>query len=378
MNDSVNNSNNDRTVANLIFKYDSEKKDRDLVLRQQSIDLLTKEKQIQEGRLLQAGLQIRLEKQERQRQQEINALTAERRERDFKYAAERKDSRISLLNKQSQIQAARLEKAGILRNVTIFGLVLTLVIIGLMYNSYRLKQKNNRQLTLQKNEIDLKNQSLRKLVVEKEWLLKELHHRVKNNLQIVMSLLNIQGYYLDDPSALSAIRDTQHRIHSISLIHKKLYLSENVGSISMPGYISDLVNDLKQSFATGQEVQFRVQVDEVSLDASQAVPLGLILNEAVTNCIKYAFPQHRAGVITVSLEQHGADELVATIADNGVGLPEDFDNGQHGSLGMSMIRGLSGDLDGRCIIERANGTSVSVVFPYHPVGMRVGETGVLA
>ncbi|WP_346316188.1 histidine kinase dimerization/phosphoacceptor domain -containing protein [Chitinophaga sp. YIM B06452] len=380
MNDSINSSASRQAMANLMVKYETEKKDQDLILRQQHIDLLTKQREIQEGRLLQAGLQIQIEKQERLRQQEINILNAEKREQDFKivqYAAEQKDDRINLLSKQSQIQEARLEKAGILRNMTIAGLVSTLVIIGLLYNSYRLKKINNNQLTVQKNEIDLKNRSLQKLVEEKEWLLKELHHRVKNNLQIVMSLLNIQGYYLEDSSALHAIRDTQHRIHSISLIHKKLYLGENVGLISMPGYIFDLVNDLKESFATGQRIQFGVHIGNILLDASLAVPLGLILNEAVTNCIKYAFPSDMAGIITIKLEQTNPDKLTVTIADNGVGLPADFNDSDRSSLGMSMIRGLSGDLDGICRIESAGGTSVSVEFPYHTALLRKGEVDLM-
>ncbi|WP_291907261.1 sensor histidine kinase [Chitinophaga sp. CB10] len=230
--------------------------------------------------------------------------------------------------------------------------------------SYRVKKQNNLQLTLQKNEIDLQNQRLSRLVAEKEWLLKELHHRVKNNLQIVISLLNIQSYYLEDKAAIRAIRDTQQRVHSMSLIHKKLYLSEQVNMIYMPDYLAELVNDLKESFGVSHKIRFDVQVEELLMDATQAVPLGLIINEAVTNCVKYAFPDNQPGTVLVQMRKTGGDTLRVTIADNGVGLPADVSAGFENSLGMNIIQGLSGDLDGRCKIETASGTSITVEFPH--------------
>lgn len=359
---------NSTAMTELTVKYQTEKKDQDLMLRQQSIDLLTKQKQIQDGKLIQASLQIQLEKQQRLQQKQLNALQAEKREKDFKlvqYNAERKDIHISLLNKQAQFQVARLENATLMRNMTISGLILTIIIIALLYRSYRLKKINNVQLAHQRNEIHSKNQSLQKLVSEKEWLLRELHHRVKNNLQIVASLLNIQGYYLEDSPALPAIRETQLRVHSISLIHKKLYLGENVGHVHMPEYIIDLVNDLKQSFTTAQRIQFQVEIDDIALDTSKAVPLGLILNEAITNAIKYAFPSDRTGTIKISLRQTKEEKITIIIADDGIGLPTDVSNKMTGSLGMSIIQGLSGELDGVCKIMGYEGTSIIIEFPHN-------------
>ncbi|MBV7532888.1 histidine kinase dimerization/phosphoacceptor domain -containing protein [Chitinophaga sp. sic0106] len=363
MSDSINNNKNNQAMADLMIKYETEKKDKALLQQQQNIVLLQKQQQIKEGQLAQAGLQLQLEQQMRETEQQINTYHNEKREKEFKYAAERQDNRISFLNQQSQIQAATLANEKLLRNASLLGLLLTSIILGLLYNSYRVNKKKNRQLTLQKSEIDLKNQRLSRLVAEKEWLLKELHHRVKNNLQIVISLLNIQSYYLEDKAAMLAIRDTQQRVHSMALIHKKLYLSDQVDLIYMPDYINELVNDLKESFGVGQKIRFETQVDDIVMDTTQVVPLGLIINEAVTNCVKYAFPGNQSGTVQIQMLKTGTDTLRVTIADNGVGLPATMSTSYENSLGMSIIQGLSGDLDGTCHIETAAGTIISIDFP---------------
>lgn len=240
-----------------------------------------------------------------------------------------------------------------------------LVVLGLLYNGYRLKKKNNHQLTVQKQEIDNKNTHLQQLVVEKEWLLKEINHRVKNNLQIVMSLLNNQCFYMQDAQALLAIQESQHRVHSISLIHKKLYQGDNIGTIHMPDYISELVQYLKESFSPIHNIRFETLIEDIHLDVSQAVPLGLILNEAITNCFKYAFPQSMAGTILISLSKPSSERLRLEISDNGVGLPKDFKTSPIGSLGMSMMEGLTDDLGGHWQLESTAGTRIIIEFPYN-------------
>jgi two-component sensor histidine kinase len=203
------------------------------------------------------------------------------------------------------------------------------------------------------------------LVNEKEWLLKEIHHRVKNNLQVVMSLLNSQSAYIDNDAALTAIHDSQHRVHAMSLIHQKLYNSENVSSIDMSFYTRELVSYLRDSFDTGHRIRFELNIEPLKMDVSQAVPLGLILNEAITNSIKYAFPHEKSGVISVSLSDSSANHYLLSISDNGVGLPADFR--KTGSLGMSLMKGLSEDLDGNFSIESNNGTLIKISFVHHPI-----------
>jgi two-component sensor histidine kinase/streptogramin lyase len=225
-------------------------------------------------------------------------------------------------------------------------------------------------LEVQQQEINKKNNSLEGLIVEKdklleekEWLLKEIHHRVKNSLQMVMSLLNSQSAFIDNEPALTAIHDSQHRVHAISLIHQKLYNSQNLSSINMSFYMRELVSYLGDSFNTGRQIRFEYDIDSVEMDVSHAVPIGLILNEAITNSIKYAFPHGRNGVIAVSLKNPGPHHYLIVVSDNGVGIPFQFSK-RPGSLGMNLMQGLSEDLDGNFSIENSNGTTIKVSFVY--------------
>ncbi|MEO5889164.1 MAG: histidine kinase dimerization/phosphoacceptor domain -containing protein [Ferruginibacter sp.] len=275
-----------------------------------------------------------------------------------------KEKNIEVLIKEGQIQRNDLKQANLLKNVTFGGVALLLIIVILLYNRYRLKQQTNNQLEVQQKEITGKNQSLQHLVNEKEWLLKEIHHRVKNNLQMVMSLLNSQSAYLNSDAALLAIRDSQHRVQSISLIHQKLYQSESVYELSMPAYIQELVEYFRSAFSTGQRIRFQLNVEPVVLNVSQALPLGLILNEAITNSIKYAFPGDAEGSINISLQENTADHFLLTITDNGIGMSTHPDKQANDSLGMSLMHGLSEDIDARISIENNNGTIIKVAFKY--------------
>ncbi|QMW04176.1 tetratricopeptide repeat-containing sensor histidine kinase [Spirosoma foliorum] len=277
-----------------------------------------------------------------------------------------KGQHIELLKKQSELQINDLNRTRILRNVTFIVIALLLIILALVYNRYRLKQRSNAILEAHQKEINDQNQSLQRLLTEKEWLLKEIHHRVKNNLQIVMSLLNTQSAYLTDEAAMLAIRDSQHRVQAISLIHQKLYQSENLSSIDMSTYIRELVEYLRDFFSTGQRIRFETHIEPVKLGVSYAVPIGLILNEAITNSIKYAFPGNKSGQIVISFQHTGGMNYLLTIADNGIGLPANMDSQQHDSLGLSLMRGLSDDIDGHFTIANDNGTLINISFVYEP------------
>jgi two-component system, sensor histidine kinase PdtaS len=280
------------------------------------------------------------------------------------YATEQKEKDIQFLQQQDQFQKTKLQQGVILRNITFAVVGLLIVIMALLYNRYRLKQKTNKRLELQQDRIHKQNLSLQQLVNEKEWLLKEIHHRVKNNLQTVMSLLNSQAIYINNDAALSAIHDSQHRVHAMSLIHQKLYNSENVSSIDMSVYIRELVSYLADSFNTGQRIIFEVDIEPFQMDVGQAVPLGLILNEAITNSIKYAFPDNRKGLIFISLSKIDPDHYLLIISDNGIGMPVHVN--KTGSLGMSLMKGLSEDLDGNFSIASDNGTIIKITFEHNP------------
>ncbi|WP_133526476.1 sensor histidine kinase [Flavobacterium sp. 245] len=280
----------------------------------------------------------------------------------IEYETVNKEQKIKLLSKESNLKETALKKSKLLNTVSIWSLVLLLLTIGLLYSRYRLKQQTNTALEIKEKEINQKNINLRHLLDEKEWLLKEIHHRVKNNLQTVISLLNSQSAYLENDMALSAIKNSQHRIHSMSLIHQKLYNSENISTINMPNYIKELVEYLKESFSLGQRIRFDLKIDPLELDVAQAVPLGLILNESITNSIKYAFPTDRTGMIHITLEGTSENRYLLTISDNGIGFDTNMNAKKINSFGLSLIKGLSDDLDAAFSLENQNGTILKIEF----------------
>jgi two-component sensor histidine kinase len=217
-------------------------------------------------------------------------------------------------------------------------------------------------LEIQQLEINQTNLQLQQLLDDKELLMREIHHRVKNNLQIVMSLLNTQSSFLESGTALTAIRQSQQRIHSISLIHQKLYQSNSFTRIEMSGYIHELIDYLKDSFNVDQRISFVTQLDVVYLDVTQAVPLGLLLNEAISNALKYAFPNDRTGDITVTLQRKVSDQYTLSISDNGIGWPPGFDPQDVKSLGMSLMKGLSKQLNGNLEISNGTGLRIRLIF----------------
>ncbi|AYL93899.1 tetratricopeptide repeat-containing sensor histidine kinase [Mucilaginibacter celer] len=281
---------------------------------------------------------------------------------------------IQLLKDKEQLQRSRVTAAKASRNMFIGGSAMLLLLLGVGYNRYRLNQRSNRQLRAHQNEINKQNESLQmlnnkqeRLIDEKQWLLKEVHHRVKNNLQIVMSLLSTQSAYLENNAALEAITESQNRVRAIALIHHKLYSTDEVASIHMPSYITDLVHNLGDCFDTaGHRIRFEQLVEPIQLDLTQAVPFGLILNEAVTNAIKYAFDSD-GGQIVIALQLVGQNDVMLTIADNGRGLPADFDLKSASSLGMEMMKALSKQLRGTFKVQNNGGVTVTVEFEIESV-----------
>ena len=279
---------------------------------------------------------------------------------EVEYETEKSKNVITVLSQQNQLQRNSLEQEKLVRKFTIAGAALLCVIMGLLYRQYRRKQQNNKVM-LQKNE------QLQHFLNEKEWLVKEIHHRVKNNFHIVASLLEIQTSYLKNKEALSAIKESQHRIHSMSIIHQKLYQSETLSTIHMPEYIYELVEYLRESYGIRETVGFSLQIENIELNHGPAITLGLILNEAITNAIKYAFTKTKDGKISISLTHISDSQLLLSIADNGRGLPNDFDAKIGTSMGMELLRGLTDDLGGSLSIETKDGTLIKVIFSYKPI-----------
>lgn len=273
----------------------------------------------------------------------------------IKYETDQKERDIKLLKKDGLLQREKVIRSENMRNITLGGLVLLILFIGLLYNGYRLKQRNNVSLNQLLNEKD-------RLLRDKEWLIKEIHHRVKNNLQIVMGLLQRQSAYINNNEALEVIKNSENRMHSIALIHQKLYQSESLDLISMPEYIDELISYLKDSYDLGNRIHFEKQIDVIKLDVAQAVPLGLILNEAITNAIKYAYASDETGIVKIALKRMSDGFNYLTIIDHGKGLPAGLDSENIGTLGLNLMKGLSKQLGGKLKIENFNGVIVKVSF----------------
>lgn len=204
---------------------------------------------------------------------------------------------------------------------------------------------------------------------EKELLLKEIHHRVKNNLQVISSLLNLQAQAVNDPAACSALRDSQMRVRSMALIHEKLYQSDNLAEIRLGSYIKNLSNNLFHSYlSNGAQIKIISQVEEITIGIDNAVPVGLILNELISNSLKHAFPGNRAGEIGIELQHETADIVLLRYHDTGVGLPDGFDLKTSKSLGMRLIYSMAQQLNAKLNLANQNGIRFELRFPIEVKG----------
>jgi two-component sensor histidine kinase len=292
------------------------------------------------------------ETKSRQIQQLNIQYETDKKETDIKL----KDQQIEVLKQNELLQHANLREANLIKNITIGGILVSLAIGFLLYKQYHQKQQTNKIITVQ-------NKQLKSLLTEKEWLLKEVHHRVKNNLHTIICLLESQAMYLEK-DALQAIEKSQHRIYAMSLIHQKLYQNEELQVIDMSIYLDEFIGYLKDSFDT-EKIDFIIQVEPVYLNLQQAIPVALIINEGVTNAIKYAFDNENEPKICICMTEK--DERVKlTIVDNGSGFDlKAEDEGK--SLGMQLIKGLSKELKGIVSIETKGGTKLSVEFKKGPL-----------
>lgn len=197
----------------------------------------------------------------------------------------------------------------------------------------------------------------------REMYLKELHHRVKNNLQVISSLLFLQSTYTADPATLEILKESQNRVKSIALIHEKLYRSPELTKIDFAEYVQDLVSDLFRTYGVNQgAVVFQMHVENMSLEIDTAIPCGLIINELVSNVLKHAFPAGRTGKVSIDLSHVGGKEYRLTIQDDGVGLPPGYDWRTSTSLGLKLVIDLTRQLDGKLEVGTEQGTTFRVTF----------------
>ncbi|MDX1913034.1 MAG: histidine kinase dimerization/phosphoacceptor domain -containing protein [Saprospiraceae bacterium] len=240
------------------------------------------------------------------------------------YESEKKENQIALQKEELKVQNLRFW-------ALLTGLVLALIGGGILFFlARRLRQRNR----------------------EKEFLIKEIHHRVKNNLQILSSLLHLQSRQITDHTALDAVREGQNRVDAMGLIHQKLYMGDHVARVEMRAYLDQLARNMLDSFGINDgRVRIETQLDELFLDVDTAIPLGLIINELLTNSLKYAFPGERSGVIVVALEKGEKGRLQLRVSDNGIG--QDANAQTESGFGANLVKMLSKKLKGR--VESSSG-----------------------
>lgn len=218
--------------------------------------------------------------------------------------------------------------------------------------------------------VERRTEDLRRTLREKDVLFQEVHHRVKNNLQIINSLLRMQGETVKESPAQTALNEARERVYSMALIHERLYSDRRMDELDFGQYVRALVDSLVHSYSQSENIKATVDSTPVTLELDQAIPCGLILNELVTNSLKYAFPEGRSGTVAVSLKQGKSNVITLTVADDGVGLPPEFDPERCDSLGMSIVSALAKQLSGTFGFESRGGAHFSVSFE---LAIRHGE-----
>lgn len=197
---------------------------------------------------------------------------------------------------------------------------------------------------------------------DKNILLQEIHHRVKNNMQIISSLLNLQTQYVDDEEAVNVLKESQNRVKSMAIIHENLYQSKDLMHINFVNYIQSLVFNLFYSYSIKEtQIKLTLEIEDISLNIETAVPCGLIISELISNSLKYAFPNKMKGEIFISLKIQ-KDEYQLIIKDNGIGLPENINFDEIETLGLLIVNSLTEQIDGKVNIQRNHGTEYNISF----------------
>lgn len=204
-------------------------------------------------------------------------------------------------------------------------------------------------------------EKIRSSLDEKEILLKEIHHRVKNNMQIISSLMNLQTQYVEGEETQDILRESQGRVKSMAMIHENLYQSLSFTNIEFKDYLKKLISDIFYSYGIKKgTIKTELDIDDISLNIDTAIPLGLIINELVTNSVKYAFPKSK-GTIKIKFKS-SLDELELTIADDGIGLPKNIDYKKTDSLGLQLVHNLVDQIDGEITLNMSQGTEFKIIF----------------
>ncbi len=277
-----------------------------------------------------------------------------------KYEAEKLEQEIKVLTLENEVNSLNLKKT---RQLSLIFIVVALLLGLLAFLAWRLKNiktKNNIELTS-------KNQQISKALEEKNILLREIHHRVKNNLQVISSLLKLQSQYIEDEGAVKAIAEGRNRVHSMALLHQNLYKEDNLTGVNMKEYFTNLIEGLFDAYKI-TDIKLVTEIEDLTLDIDTVIPLGLIANELVSNALKHAFEKVENGVLTVKLwEKDG--HLLFNVKDNGNGYDKNLVAEGKKSFGQKLIKSLSDKLEADIQVTTTSGTNVTLsIKDYKKVG----------
>lgn len=222
--------------------------------------------------------------------------------------------------------------------------------------------KGFRTILVNINESKKMEMEMEKSLKEKELLLKEIHHRVKNNLQVISSLLNLQSEYIKDKTDQELFRESQTRAKSMALIHERLYQSDDLRRIDFAEYTESLVHDLYRTYGANSKLRLNMDLEPVMVDINTAIPCGLVVNELVSNVMKHAFPKGVGGDLNIRFYSQDKN-LILIVQDNGIGFPKDIDFRNTKSLGLKLVNTLINQIDGEIGLILDNGTEFKITFP---------------
>ena len=278
-------------------------------------------------------------------------------ELETRFKVGQKDKQINLLEDQNSIRELKLELAQRKQLFLWIGLIGIGLFSGLIFWFLKQKQRDNKLLSGS-------NSIISEALKEKELLLREIQHRVKNNLQVISSLLSIQSHQTSDPNIQEAVREGKDRVRSMSLIHESLYKHENLLAVDTEKYILTLANRLLHSYQMDEgKVKLNTDIEQLKLDVDIMIPLGLILNELISNSLKYAFDKNEEGVIDIRFKK-SFNELVLQVADNGRGVSRSFNLEEVNSTGYLIIKDFCTKLKGKIDVISEDGLRVEVRIPY--------------
>lgn len=269
-------------------------------------------------------------------------------EMEARFQNKKKQEEINRLDLMNELNSVKLRANRRLNRLLLAGLGMLLLVVGFISYLYR-------RIKAQKVLID-------KSLEQKEALLREIHHRVKNNLQIISSLLSLQSRQIDDPKAHEIFTESKNRVKSMALIHQNLYQEEDLIGVDIPKYIDHLANNLVSTYQLGEQLNVITDVDDIKMDVEMIIPIGLILNELITNALKYAYKQTNHAQMRIVFKRKN-DNLILSVEDNGSGMPDDFDINNSKGLGFKLVKTFMKKLKGEIRIEKAEGTKIVLSFP---------------